>query len=178
MDMWLALTALIILVALAVIAVGIYNFFEGETLVSDTFDEFRLRRTSLAGLDADCARNPDKSEAIISLTTIPSRLPLIALTLKSLLRQSRAPRRIVLNLPEFSKREKVPYVIPDELKSLACVEIARCEDMGPATKAIPTLLRETPEQLVIIVDDDRIYPANLVADLEDAARAARTMPSA
>lgn len=169
--MWLALTAIIVLVALASLAIGLYNFFEGETLLTDIVDEYRLNRRTLAELDASSARNPHRSEAIVSLTTIPSRLSLIAPTLKSLLRQTRAPRRIVLNLPQFSKREKVPYVVPEFLASLACVEIVRCEDIGPATKATPTLMREKPDQLVIIVDDDRIYPPSFVADLEDAAKA-------
>lgn len=169
--MWLVLTAIIVLVALALLAIGIYNFFEGETLLSDILDEYRLSHTSLAELDASSARNPHRSETIISLTTIPSRLSLIAPTLKSLLRQTRAPKRIVLNLPRFSRREKVPYIIPDFLASMVCVEIASCDDIGPATKATPTLSREQPDQLVIIVDDDRIYPPTLVADLEDAAMA-------
>lgn len=158
--------------AMAWLALVIYNFFEGETLLRDILDEIGLGRSSLAALDKAWARNPDRSEAIVSLSTIPSRLPFLAPTLKSLLRQSRAPKRIVLNLPAYSLREKTAYVVPECLKALSAVEIARCDDLGPATKLTPALLRELPDQTVIVVDDDRIYPPTLVAELEDAATAA------
>ncbi|MFT3671395.1 hypothetical protein [Aestuariivirga sp.] len=160
------------MIAAAWLALLIYNFFEGETLLRDLIDEVRLSRTSLTALDKTWARNPEKSDVIVSLSTIPSRLPHIAPTLKSLLRQSRAPKRIVLNLPAYSLREKTDYMVPDFLKALSAVEVIRCDDLGPATKLTPTLLRETPSQAIIVVDDDRIYPPTLVAELEDAAAAA------
>lgn len=171
--MWLVLAAMACVAVTTAVAVIIHDFFEGETLIADIIDEYRLSRTNLATLDTFWAGNSNRSDCVISLTTIPSRISLLAPTLKSLMRQTRAPKRIVLNLPRMSKREGVPYVVPEFLSQLKSVEIARCEDLGPATKAIPTLLREAPDQLVIIVDDDRIYPASLVADLEDASLAER-----
>ena len=153
----------------AAAAVKIHDFFEGETLVRDVADEISLSRKSLAELDRAWAANPRRSDAIISLTSIPSRLPLIERTLKSLMRQSLAPRHIVLNLPRFSKREKVAYEVPAFVEGLSAVKIRWCEDMGPATKLLPSLTGEAPETRIIVVDDDRIYPANLVADLVAAA---------
>lgn len=159
----------ILLVVACAGAIKIHDFFEGETLVHDCIDEVKLARASLASLDQAWARNPQRSECIVTLTTIPSRLPHITTTLKSLMRQSRAPARIILNLPHHSRRENMAYPEPSFLDGLAAVQIARCEDMGPATKLVPTLAREDARQKIIVVDDDRIYPANLVADLEDAA---------
>jgi hypothetical protein len=153
----------------AVVAVNVHDFFEGETLLSDIVDEVALSRRSLAELDRGWAANGRRSDAIISLTSIPSRLPLIERTLKSLMRQSMAPARIVLNLPRFSKREGVAYEAPSVLDGLDAVTIRWCEDVGPATKLIPSLLGEAPQQRIIVVDDDRIYPANLVADLAAAS---------
>lgn len=153
----------------AAAAIKIHDFFEGETLLRDVADEIMLSRSSLAELDRAWARNPARSEAIISLTSIPSRLPLIERTLKSLMRQSLAPRRIVLNLPRFSKREGVAYEAPGFLAGLGAVSIRWCEDMGPATKLLPSLMGEAPDTPIIVVDDDRIYPACLVADLMAAA---------
>lgn len=150
-------------------AVKIHDFFEGETLLRDIADELWLSRTSLAELDAAWSQNPARSEAIVSLTSIPSRLPLIERTLKSLLRQSIAPQRIVLNLPRFSRREGVAYEVPAFLAPLRAVSIRWCEDMGPATKLLPSLMKEAPDAPIIVVDDDRIYPANLVTDLMAAA---------
>jgi len=156
-------------VGAAATAVAIHDFFEGETLIHDVVDELRLSRMSLAELDRAWAQNPRRSEAIVSLTSIPSRLPLIERTLKSLMRQTLAPRRIVLNLPRFSKREGVAYEVPSFLEGIAAVSIRWCEDVGPATKLLPSLAGEAPDTPIIVVDDDRIYPANLVADLTAAA---------
>lgn len=153
----------------AAAAIGIHDFFEGETLIRDVADELALSRVSLAELDARWAANPRRTQAVVSLTSIPSRLPLIGRTLKSLLRQSLAPERIVLNLPRFSKREGVAYEAPAFLEGLAGVHIRWCEDAGPATKLLPALAAEAPQTPVIVVDDDRIYPANLVASLVAAA---------
>ena len=153
----------------AAAAVKVHDFLEGETLLLDLYDEYQLRRTSLDRLDAVCHANSERSKAVVSLTTIPSRLPLIDETLKSLLRQSRAPAEIRLNLPKHSKREDRAYVVPEHLRRLRSLTIVDCEDWGPATKLIPSLAALAPEQMIVVVDDDRIYPANLVENLEAAA---------
>ncbi|HVP85079.1 MAG TPA: hypothetical protein VMS78_10180 [Rhizomicrobium sp.] len=156
--------------AAMIAGVWAYNFLEGETLIRDLFDEARLSRTDLISLDREWAAAPARSDCVVSLTSLPSRLPFIAMTLKSLLRQTRPPARIRLNLPAFSKREQTAYAIPDWLKNLKSVEIVPCEDYGPATKLIPSLSLP-PDQKIVVVDDDRIYPANLIADLESASNA-------
>lgn len=164
-DFWTAL------LAAGAIGAGIkvHDYIEAETLIFDLFDEFRLSRTSLDALDEACISNPRRSSVIVSLTTIPSRLPLIGLTLKSLMRQRLAPARIVLNLPRFSRRENVPYEVPDFLRSLRSVQVRWCEDLGPATKLLPSLTDEDAGTRIIVVDDDRVYPPNLVEDLVAAA---------
>ena len=68
---------MMILFGAAAAAVKIHDFFEGETLLRDVADEVRLSGQSLAELDRAWASNPRRSDAIISLTSIPSRLPLI-----------------------------------------------------------------------------------------------------
>lgn len=160
--------------ALAAIALAIrlHDFFEGERLIPDLFDEWRLARTDIAALDARWAENPRRSETVISLTTIPSRMPFLAETLKSLMRQSVAPAQIRLNLPRFSKRENCAYVIPDYLRALKSVTIVACEDYGPATKLIPSLEALGPDQKILVLDDDRIYPKDMLATLDSAADAA------
>ena len=94
------------LLGLAAVAASVwaYNFLEGETLIRDLFDEAHLARTDLNVLDAAWAAAPARSDCVVSLTSLPSRLPHIATTLKSLLRQERLPKRIRLNLPAFSMR--------------------------------------------------------------------------
>ncbi len=151
--------------------VGIYDFIEGKTLVHDTLDEWRLSRASLQDLDRAWAANPNRSDVVVSLTTIPSRIPHIEDTLKSLLRQDLAPREIRLNVPKYSKREQCAYEVPDHLRELSALTIVDCEDHGPATKLIPSVLQLPPDQRVVVVDDDRAYPPNLLADLAAASDA-------
>jgi hypothetical protein len=164
-----AIEASLLLAGGAAVSVAIHDFFEGETLIHDCADEWQLGRRSLADFDQVWQRNPQRTDAIVSLTSIPSRLGLIDRTLKSLLRQTVAPARIVLNLPRFSRREQTDYVPPAFLDGLAGVSIRWCEDLGPATKLLPSLLNEAPAQQIVVVDDDRIYPATLVEDLTRAS---------
>lgn len=164
-------TVALALVFCAMVAVLVHDFFEGETLVADLMDEWRLSRRTLAELDAEWAANPKRTSAVVSLTTIPSRLPLIAPCIKSLMRQSVAPQKIILNLSEYSLREGTPYQVPDFLFGLQAVEIHLCEDLGPATKLLHTLTRVAPDQPILVVDDDRIYHATVLASLLSAEQA-------
>ncbi|MDJ0827930.1 MAG: hypothetical protein QNJ16_20785 [Rhodobacter sp.] len=169
MSLWVLLA----LVALALVAFGLWlhHLFEGEWLPADLWREWRLSRLSLGDLDGRWAAAADRSDIVVTLTTTPSRIDLLAPTLKSLLDQTRPPARIVLNLPEFSTREQVAYTTPAEHKSLKSLQIRRCDDLGPGTKLIPSVAAEPPETPLLAVDDDRIYPRWLIATYETAAAA-------
>jgi hypothetical protein len=157
-------------VGLLAASVGLHDLLEGERLLPDLWDEWKLSRQSLASADAAWAANPRRSDVVISLTTVPSRLPLIGPTLKSLMRQSVAPARIILNLPAHNLREGRPYPRSQVPTGLQSVEIHPCADLGPLTKLLPTITRFPPGQLVLVVDDDRIYHATVLADLIAAAQ--------
>ena len=167
MLIWIVLA----LAALAALGIWLHHLFEGEWLPADLWREWRLSRLTLEQLDRRWAETPDRSEIVVTLTTTPSRIGLLAPTLKSLLDQTRMPARIVLNLPRFSTREQVPYVVPAELETLDSLQIRRCDDLGPATKLIPSVLNEPPDTPLVVVDDDRIYPPWLIARYETAAAA-------
>jgi hypothetical protein len=164
--------ALLLLCALLIaLGVWLHHVFEGEWLPHDLLREWRLSRKSLKTLDDAWANASQRSEIIISFTTTPSRIGLLQHTLKSLLDQSRPPQRIILNVPAFSLREQVAYVVPDDLRALKSLEIRRTEDLGPGTKLLPTLENSDPDQPILVLDDDRIYPAWLVAHYEAAMAA-------
>ncbi len=167
----LAAVGVAVLLVAVLTAIAVHDFFEGENLVHDLVDEWRLHRRTLEDFDAQWTRTARRSEVIVSLTTIPSRLPHLEWTLKSLMRQTVAPARIVLNLPRVSRREGCAYAVPERLRRLAAVEIREVEDLGPATKLVPTLLAEPANRMIVALDDDRIYPAALIETLERAARA-------
>lgn len=100
---------------------------------------------------------------VVSLTTIPSRAAHLAPVLRSLLDQTEPADRILLALPRQSLNGQ-PYPAPETLGLPAGVDILRCEDIGPATKLVPAL-RAEPDALVVVVDDDVIYPEGFIAAL-------------
>ena len=158
------------LAIVCVVAVVCHDYFTGRRLIRDLSDEFSLWRADLHELDARALANPDRSSVVVSLTSIPSRLPMIGDTIKSLLRQTRLPAEIRLYLPRTSRRESTPYVVPDWLASVASLRICWVdEDIGPATKFIWALQDLGPDAKLLVVDDDRIFPPNTIELLDDAA---------
>ena len=141
---------------------GIACYLTAENLLATLWDEWRLRRLSLAAADAACAANPRHAGLIVSLTTIPGRIEMLAPTLKSLLRQTARPAEIRLCLPDWSVREQRAYAVPDWLRGLRCVTLVPCSDEGPATKYLPTLRAVPPDQPVVVLDDDRLYHPRLL----------------
>lgn len=131
-------------------------------------------------------RRPGPSGIVVSLTTIPSRIPQIFPTLNSLLDQTVLPDRIYLALPARSAREQTGYVVPGELHGHPLVTLLPSDrDWGPATKVIPTLLQhaDVPDAAILAVDDDNVYPSAFVetfqrfaAALPDAALSLRGFP--
>ncbi len=140
------------------------NHLSGGDLIRDLLDLARLARCDLEQLDRNWAQ-AGKGDLTICLTSLPSRLPHLHWTLRSLLTQHPLPARIRLHLPEHSRREATSYRIPEWLARLRSVELVRCSDLGPATKLLPAL--DLPERTpLVVVDDDRLYPPGFLAHLE------------
>jgi Glycosyl transferase family 2 len=105
----------------------------------------------------------DDPRVIASLSTVPDRIANLGPTIRSLLKQTRPPDEIVLAIPEFSVRERRPYVVPKYVSRLPRVRVLHCgEDWGPATKFIAAIQDELAggreNTLIMVVDDDRVYP--------------------
>jgi len=105
----------------------------------------------------------DVPRVIVSLSTLPDRIANLEPTLDCLINQTRAPDEIVLALPEFSLRQQEPYIIPEYLASYSRVRIVRSDkDWGLATVCIPVVQEELAagrgDTLIMVVDDDRVYP--------------------
>jgi hypothetical protein len=150
----------------AAIGARAYNLCTGRDVLLDARDKARLSRRTVAQWAEFYARNPRRSDIIVCLTTTPSRITRLEGTLKSLLYQSRRPHRIRLHIPAFSRREQRAYTIPAYLETLSPVDIVRCADDGPATKLIPALQTLPPQQKILVVDDDRLYPPHLVDEFD------------
>lgn len=111
-------------------------------------------------------RVKNKNKIVISLTTIPSRIDKLYITLFSLLDQTRRVDEIILNIP-YKSRKNIDYVIPkwlDVLKNKSSwLVLNRCEDYGPITKVLPTIdLYRGKNVDMIVLDDDTIYNENIV----------------
>src|SRR5438094_3691302 len=88
-------------------------------------------------------RKFDNRRVIASLSTVPDRINNLRPTIQSLLKQTRPPDEIVLAIPEFSIRERRPYVVPKYISRLPRVRVLGChEDWGPATKFIAAIQDE------------------------------------
>src|SRR5713101_863319 len=88
-------------------------------------------------------RTFDNRRVIASLSTVPERIGNLGPTIRSLLKQTRPPDEIVLAIPEFSVRERRPYVVPKYISRLPRVRVLHCpKDWGPATKFIGAIQDE------------------------------------
>jgi len=94
----------------------------------------------------------------ISISTIPQRLKHLNESVNSLLKQTRKPDKIFVNIPYKYKRFSETIEdnqIPKFDSSI--VEVTRCEDCGPGTKLLGSLNKFKKNSLVILADDDNIY---------------------
>jgi len=94
----------------------------------------------------------------VSLSTIPQRIKNINRSVDSLLKQSKKPDKIFINIPIKYKRFN-EIVEKDHIPKFndSTVEITRCEDFGPGTKLLGSLKKLKDNSLVILADDDHIY---------------------
>ncbi len=127
------------------------------------------RRQQVQFIRETLANSPrsDHPHVIVSLSTVPDRINNLRPTIRSLLKQTRPPDEIVLAIPEFSIREQRPYAVPEYVSRLPRLRVLHCRrDWGPATKFIPIVREELAagrgNTLIMVVDDDRIYPRDAV----------------
>jgi len=109
------------------------------------------------------------NDVVISLTTTPPRIQKIWPTIHSLLLQSQLPSKIYLWIPKHYKRfnnTSIPHI--PEFLNHPLIQVERIDkDWGPATKLLPALekFKDLPETKIIVVDDDRVYPPELISTL-------------
>ncbi|MGE0230434.1 MAG: glycosyltransferase family A protein [Flavobacteriaceae bacterium] len=105
---------------------------------------------------------------VVSLTTIPERVPYLAPVLAGLLEQDRPADRVILALPDYSLRSGKPYPALEQVPH--GVDLLRCADTGPSTKLLPALRAEADAH-IIVADDDVIYPSDFISTLLAGHRA-------
>lgn len=106
-----------------------------------------------------------QADVVVSLTSYGRRVRdcIVCYTVYSLLRQTLQPKRIILWLSQDEWTESTLPKRVAQLKQYG-VEIRFCEDMRSYKKLLPAL-KLLPEEDIITVDDDVLYPATLTEQL-------------
>ena len=112
--------------------------------------------------------NPSKSapvKYIVSLTSFPNRIGRVWIVVESILRQSHKPDKIILWLSseQFRTLEELPQVLLNQQKR--GLDIRFVKDDLKSHKKYFYALKEFPNDFLIIVDDDIIYPTTLISQL-------------
>lgn len=121
-----------------------------------------LRTISALHDPAQSLLTGDKS-FVVSLTTLPGRLETVHLTIESILAQDHKPGKIVLWLGEQMQALALPAPLLEQTKRGLKIEYV--PDVGPQTKLLYALKRY-PDKNIITVDDDIVYPANMLGALK------------
>ena len=140
---------------------NIYKVIKGECY---KFKASSVRVDDLPRLLPLCKPSP---RLIVSLTSYGRRTEKVVFyTLLSLLRQTLLPDKIILWLDNDHWNENN---LPNRLKQLKVngIEFKFCEDFRSYKKLIPSL-KEFPNDIIITVDDDVIYPPYLIERLYDS----------
>ena len=104
-------------------------------------------------------KNMMNERIIVSMTTWSKRIHNIPAVLDTIFSQTLSPDGVVLNL---SDGEIIPQVVKDYIENKS-VEIHFVPDTKVYKKLLPTLKRY-PNDCVISIDDDWLYPINMVED--------------
>ena len=103
---------------------------------------------------------------IVSFSSHPPRFGFLPDAINELARQTLLPSLVVVNVD-------IRFVndLPPLDASAFPIEVAGVEDLGPATKLIPTMQRY-PDLPIVTMDDDVIYRRSLLDELSTAAKMA------
>lgn len=143
-------------------ALARYRRMSPGRIIADMARARRLRNAGAKPVATSKLRLDVGRRVVVSLTTIPERVDLIGPALRGLMDQTLPADRIILAWPRASRRSGAAYPEPRNIP--AGVDIVSCEDAGPATKLLPALQAE-PDALIIVADDDVIYPRDFIESL-------------
>ncbi len=108
-------------------------------------------------------KQPEGKQIIVSLTTYGLRIDTVYLAIESIFQQSQKASKVVLYI---SKKdfcdEKIPFLLRKQMER--GLEIRYVKDIGPYTKLLYAL-KDYPNDIIITVDDDYIYPIDTIEKL-------------
>lgn len=102
-------------------------------------------------------------KVVVSLTSYGKRLETVHIAIKSMLCQTYPPDKIILYLAEDVKKNDIPESIL-ELTQFGLEIKFKSGNLGPHKKYYYAML-DYPEDLIITIDDDLLYPEYLLEEL-------------
>lgn len=105
----------------------------------------------------------------VTMTSYPARFETLEWTLRSILRQTVAPDRVVLWLARDDEAK-----LPDNLRRLGKLEVRTAEDFRSFKKIVPAI-SAFPGDTLVTADDDVYYPPDWLERLVDARLAGATV---
>lgn len=124
----------------------------------------RLKRLDPAALNEPTPRDVP---VIVSCTSIPSRFRVLDKTVRSVLNQTKPPKKMILWLHERHQGTLPPSLTRMEGKKF---EIHYTELDSPHCKLVPTLLAH-PQETIVTCDDDLMYEPNWLETLWESHQA-------
>ena len=110
-----------------------------------------------------CVRKKgSKTSYVISMTSYPARFHSLVQVLENIMTWGVLPKKVFLNIG-FNDIDKLPPEIYKSAYSSLLI-VNPCEDLGPSTKLISTLLTEK-KLPIVTVDDDVLYDSELISQV-------------
>ena len=144
--------------------------------LNNIFEKFR----TLSNKESGCVLHENDSsllkdevqrdDIIVSLTSYPARIQKVKQTVDSILKQTHLPRKILLWLCE---KEFPGHVLPQDLMNLeknsnGVFEVRWVEENIKPHKKYYFAVIEFPDSIIITIDDDQIYPNNMIQTLYES----------
>lgn len=105
----------------------------------------------------------NNNNIIVSLTSYPARLPHLQYVIRSLIRQSCTPEKIILYLGTDTKDSDIPYSLTKLIKYNFEIK-KNYDDIKPHKKYF-FAMQEFKDKVIVTVDDDIIYHKDFLKDL-------------
>ena len=152
----------------------VHEKFNGEMYENvsvDTLHNAKLCRSFslVKKYDYETLRDIVSHDLVVSFTTYPKRIGTISKVVENMQRQTRKPDRVLLYLAEEQFPGKENELSEDLMKQAAegLVEIKWCDNLRSHKKYFYAM-QEYSDSLIVTVDDDLIYPDDMLQTLYDS----------
>lgn len=133
--------------------------------IEDFFNKYIVEyyRTNKKNVSLTTRKKNDK-KIVVSLTSFPKRIDTVWITIETIMNQSMKPDEIILWLAkeQFDGLNSLPVELLNQQKRGLTINF--CEDLRSHKKYYFTL-KEYPNDIVILFDDDMFYPRDTIKKL-------------